>query len=126
MTVLYYTGPLTPVVLNNCYFSSFKVYNMCSITKNVNTGSNVSANVCCCSILWCPHERCYSCLDVPVLWPGFLRAEDPEVPVVEEVFDHHPDGKILLLHATAAGLTVTVLICLVMMMLRRFNTFRCH
>lgn len=59
---------------------------------------SLPVNVCHCSILWRPHERCHSRLDVPVLWPGFLRTEDPEVPVVEEVLDHHPDGEILWLH----------------------------
>lgn len=117
MTELCYT--VTPIVVNIWYFSGFKVYNVCDMTKNLNIGANVSTNVCRCSILWRPHERCHSCLDVPVLWPGFLRPEDPEVPVVEEVLDHHPDGKTMLLHVTAAGLAGVVLICLVMLMLRR-------
>lgn len=46
-----------------------------------------------CSVLRCAHERSNPRLDVPVLWPGLLWTQDPEVPVVEEVLDHHPDGK---------------------------------
>lgn len=76
---------------------------MCNRTKNVNIGANLFPNVCRCSILRRPHECCHPCLDVPVLWPGFVRAEDPEVPVVEEVPDHHPDGKMLSRHVTAVS-----------------------
>lgn len=48
------------------------------------------------SLLWRAHERGHPCPDVPVLWPGFLWTQDPEVPVVEEVPDHHSDGEIPL------------------------------
>lgn len=48
------------------------------------------------SLLWCSHECGDSHPDVPVLRPGLLRTQDPEVPVVEEVPDHHSDGEIWL------------------------------
>lgn len=48
------------------------------------------------SLLRCSHERSHSHPDVPVLRPGLLRTQDPEVPVVEEVPDHHSDGEMSL------------------------------
>lgn len=48
------------------------------------------------SLLWCSHECSDSHPDVPVLWPGLLWTQDPEVPVVEEVPDHHSDGEMSL------------------------------
>lgn len=45
------------------------------------------------SLLWRAHERGDPRPDVPVLWPGLLWTQDPKVPVVEEVPDHHSDGE---------------------------------
>lgn len=48
------------------------------------------------SLLWRAHERGDPRPDVPVLWAGLLWTQDPEVPVVEEVPDHHSDGELPL------------------------------
>lgn len=48
------------------------------------------------SLLWRAHERGDPRPDVPVLWPGLLWTQDPKVPVVEEVPDHHSDGEMPL------------------------------
>lgn len=55
------------------------------------------------SLLWRSHERSHPHPDVPVLRPGLLWTQDPEVPVVEEVPDHHSDGEMWLSLACEPG-----------------------